>query len=118
MPFSKLRRNKEEEGDKESISSSIPTKEKTVSLPAPIRRVDDAGVVEIIWTGEKSIVGRILMHLDIDGLYTKKIPLWNKAENKKGFPYYWNSKTKEATWKVPDAVKKMQADSGKDETRV
>ena len=29
-------------------------------------------VVEIIWTGEKSIVGRILMHLDIDGLYTKK----------------------------------------------
>ena len=27
-----------------------------------------------------------------------------------------NSKTKEATWKVPDAVKKMQADSGKDES--
>ena len=79
-----------------------------MNLPAPIRRVGESEAIEIIWSGEKSIIKRIATTFNIENSYISKIQVWYKAFNNNGFPYYWNSQTRETTWNIPALLKEAK----------
>ena len=63
VPFSKIRRIKKKDSNK---NTDLIDQKETMNLPAPIRRVGESEAIEIIWSGEKSIIKRIATTFNIE----------------------------------------------------
>ena len=85
VPFSKIRRIKKKDSNK---NTDLIDQKETMNLPAPIRRVGESEAIEIIWSGEKSIIKRIATTFNIENSYISKIQVWYKAFNNNGFPFW------------------------------
>ena len=72
-------------------------------LQAPIRRVSTEETIDTIWSDEDSILARIIRPLKV--VYARQMRIWTVAEDKQGWPYYWNLKTREVSRKIPPILK-------------